>query len=219
MQLMGFAFFQYFGAALTVLFLKAFTRLEIHGRENLAELNKPLIVVANHESHLDPQLVGVALWARPGLLPLRFMAKNELFRIPGLNILMWAMGAFRAHKKRGIEVSLSHPLKILKGGGAVIMFPEGRVIPERPKLGEGRRGAAMLALMTGATLLPVSVHTPHDLPPVIPFTVDRPRVVIRIGEPFFLNNVDYPDLSDENTYKATQKIMEQIGKLYYQHQY
>lgn len=216
---MGFVVFQYIGALLTVLFLKAFTRLEIHGQENLRELKKPFIAVANHESHLDPQLVGVALLARPGLFPLRYMAKNELFRIPVLNLIMWLMGAFRAHKKRGIEVSLRTPFRILKKKGAVIMFPEGKVVPERPKLGEGRRGAAMLALMTDAALLPVAVHTPHDLPPIIPFAVDRPRVVIRIGEPFYLNNVDYPDLSDENTYRATQQIMERIGDLYHRHEY
>lgn len=219
MLLMGFAIFQYFGGLLSLLFLKVFTRLEIHGREHLTDLTRPFIAVANHESHLDPQLVGVALLARPGLFPLRYMAKNELFYLPGINLLMWLMGAFRAHKKRGIERSLNTPLAILKRGGAVIMFPEGRVIKQRPKLGEGRRGAAMLALMTGATIVPLSVHTPHDMIPIIPFAFGRPRVVIRIGEPFFLNNVDYPDLSDDNTYRATQKIMERIGDLYYQHEY
>ncbi len=90
---------------------------------------------------------------------------------------------------------------------------------ERPKLGEGRRGAAMLALMTDAAILPMSVHTPHDLPPIVPISLDRPRIVIRIGEPFYLNNVDFPNLSDENTFGATQIIMRKIADLYYQHQY
>jgi len=216
---MGFVVFQYIGAFLSLLFLKLFTRFEVQGLEQLRELTRPFIAVANHESHADPQLIGAALLARPRLFPLRYMAKNQLFYIPGINLLAWLMGAFPAHKKRGIERSLKGPLAILKNGGAVIMFPEGRVVVERPKLGEGRRGAAMLALMSGAALVPMSIHTPHDLPPVIPFAIDRPRVVIRIGEPFYLNNVDYPDLSDENTYKATQEIMERIGDLYYQHKY
>ncbi len=99
------------------------------------------------------------------------------------------------------------------------MFPEGRIIVERPKLGEGRRGAAMLGLMTKAAILPISIHTPHDLPPIIPFSLDRPRVVIRIGKPFYLNNVDFPDLSDTSTYGATKVIMDKIAELYFQHQY
>jgi len=213
------ALFQYIAGALSWLFLKVFTRLEIHGAEHLAELKKPFIVVSNHESHLDPQLVGVALLRKPELFPLRYMAKNPLFYIPGLNVLIWLLGAFMAHKKRGIERALRTPLQILKNGGAVIMFPEGRMVIERPKLGEGRRGAAMLALMTDAALLPLSIHTPHDMPPILPLSIRRERIVIRIGEPFYLNNVDYPDLSDENTRKATQVIMQKIADLYFQHRY
>lgn len=216
---MLFSFFQYLAAVVSLGLLKIFTRLEIHGQENLRELQKPFIVVSNHESHLDPQLVGVALLGSPKHFPVRYMAKNTLFWIPGLNLLIWLLGAFMAHKKKGIERSLWTPLKILKNNGAVIMFPEGRMIIERPKLGEGRRGAAMLALMTGSAILPMSIHTPHDLPPIIPLTTHRPDVAIRIGEPFYLNNLDYPDLSDENTYKATQVIMQKIADLYFQHRY
>ncbi len=216
---MGFAIFQFLAAAVSLFFLKLFTRLEIEGREHLTDLPRRFIAVANHESHFDPQLVGVALMSRPGLFPLRYMAKNPLFYIPGLNVLIWLLGAFRAHKGKGLEKALQSPLAILEGNGAVIMFPEGRMIIERPKLGEGKRGAAVLALKTGAALLPMSIHTPHDMPPVIPLTLGRPRVVIRIGEPFYLNNVDYPDLSDDNTKKATQEIMRRIADLYFQHKY
>lgn len=216
---MVIAFFQYLAAGISWLFLKVFTRLEIHGLEHLQDLEKPYIVVANHESHLDPQLVGVALLGRPSLYPLRYMTKDILFYIPGLNLLLWLLGAFMARRKRGIERSLRAPLNILKNRGAVIMFPEGRMIIARPKLGNGKRGAAMLSLMTGAALLPMSIHTPHDLPPIIPISLNRPMIVIRIGRPFYLNTRDYPDLSDSSTTKATAKIMAEIAELYFQHTY
>ncbi|QQG49870.1 MAG: 1-acyl-sn-glycerol-3-phosphate acyltransferase [Candidatus Berkelbacteria bacterium] len=213
------ALFQYIAAGLSWGLLKTFSRLEVIGRENLREASRPLIVVSNHESHIDPQLVGVALLSRPSLFPLRFMAKNKIFYIPGLNLLIWMLGAFMAHRRKGIERSLRTPLHILKHNGSVMMFPEGKVIPERAKLGEGKRGAAMLALMTGSAILPLSINAPHDLPPFIPFALGRPRIIIRIGEPFYLNNIDYPDLSDGNTKKATKAIMEKIAELYFQHQY
>lgn len=216
---MLFTPFQYIAAFFSWVFLQLFTKLEIHGLENLDGVKKPLIVVANHESHYDPQLVGVALLSRPEFLPVRYMAKNILFFVPGLNLLIWLLGAFPAHRGKGIEKSLKTPLAILKSGGVVIMFPEGRMIIERPKLGEGRRGAAMLSLMTGASLVPMSIHTPHDLPPIIPLTVGRPRIVIRVGKPFSLKAADYPSLSDENTARATKTIMDRIGELYFKHTY
>ena len=209
---------QYIAAILSWLLLTIFTRLEIHGKENIQEISRPFIIVSNHESHLDPQLLGVALLQRPSLFPLRYMTKNEFLRIPIFNIFLWLLGAFRAYRKEGIGKSLLTPTRILENGGNVIMFPEGRIIPERPKLGQGRRGAAILSLTTRAGLVPVALHTPHKLS-LLKFLFTRPRIVIRIGEPFYLNNLDYPDFSDKNTYAATKVIMRRIADLYYQHDY
>jgi len=209
---------QYIGGVLSWLLLTLFTRLEVHGKENIKDISKPFVVVSNHESHLDPQLIGVALLQRPGLFPLRYMSKNEFFKIPVFNLLIWLLGAFKAQRKKGIGKSLLVPTKILEKGGNVIMFPEGRIIKERPKLGEGRRGAAILALTTRAGLVPMALHTPHGLSP-LKFLFTRPRIVIRIGEPFYLNNLEYPDFSDKNTYAATKVIMQKIADLYFQHEY
>ena len=215
---MVFTIAQYVGASLSWLLLKIFTNFEIKGLNNLKEITRPFIVVSNHESHLDPQLTGVALLHRPTLFPLRYMAKNELFNYPGFNLLLWLLGAFRAHRKTGIGKSLLTPTRILERGGGLIMFPEGRIIKERPKLGEGRRGAAILALTTKALLVPMSLHTPPGLV-WWRFLSTRPRVIINIGNPFYLNNMDYPDFSDENTYKATGVIMKKIADLYFQYDY
>ena len=215
---MFFAVAQYISGSISWLLLKLFTDLRIEGRQNLRELTRPFIVVSNHESHLDPQLTGVALISRPDLFPLRYMAKNKLFHYPIFGQVIWLLGAFKAHKKKGIGKSLLTPTRILERGGSLIMFPEGRIIPERPVLGEGRRGAAILALTTRAALLPMSLHTPANFS-LIDFLFRRKPVVIRIGTPFYLNNLEYMDFSDENTYRATQVIMQKISDLYFQHQY
>lgn len=209
---------QVIGASFSRLLLKLFTRFEVTGLESLKDINPPFVVVSNHESHLDPQLIGIVLLHRPDLFPFRYMAKNQLFYIPGFNLLIWLLGAFRAHRKKGIGKSLLTPIKILEKKGGVIMFPEGKIIPERPKLAEGRRGAAILALTTRAQLVPISLHTPAGLTPWR-FLTTKPRIIIRVGNPFYLNNLDYPDFSDENTSAATKVIMQKIADLYYQHQY
>ena len=135
-----------------------------------------------------------------------------------LNLLIWLLGAFRAYKKRGIGKSLLVPVKILENKGCVIMFPEGRIIIQRPKLGEGKRGAAILALTTRSTILPISLHTPAHMT-LLKFLFSRPKIVINIGEQITLNPLEYPNFSDKYTYKATQVLMKEIGKLYYSHEY
>jgi len=215
---MVFAVAQYFYGVFSWLLLHIFTDFKIEGLANLDQVKNPFVLVANHESHLDPTLSGVALLSRPSLMPLRFMGKNELFRIPVFNLFFWLLGGFKANRGQGIGKSLLTPVKILEKGGAVMMFPEGKIIHERPQLGEGRRGAAILALTTRAAILPMSIHTPAKFS-LSDFLFKRRPIVIRIGEPFYLNNLDYPDFSDENMAAATRIIMKKIADLYFQHQY
>ncbi len=212
------AFFQIIATSVVWAVLKIFTRFEIHGTENLKEVSRPFVVVANHESVLDPPLIGVMLLHRPQLFPIRFMTKDLLIYIPIFGQIIWLLGAFRARKKKGIGRSLLAPVKILEGRNGVMMFPEAHIIHERAHLGEGRRGAAILALTTKAQLLPVSLHTPANLN-LFTFIFTRPKIVVRVGTPYYLNNLDYPDFSDENTFAATKVIMQKIADLYFQHKY
>lgn len=211
-------FLQFLLGVLLWILLKFFAKYEVHGVENLKEIKGRYIVVANHESNFDPPLAGFALFNKPSLLPFYYMGIDYLFYIPIFNLIIWAYGAFRTHRGKGIERSLRIPKKILERGHGVIMFPEGHLIKERPKLDEGRRGAAILALQTKSVILPMSIHTPANMT-LFKFLFGRPHIVTRIGEPFYLDNTAYPDMSDENTYAATKVIMQKIADLYYQHKY
>jgi 1-acyl-sn-glycerol-3-phosphate acyltransferase len=209
------ALLQLFVGLLTLIWLRISTRLEIDGLENLREVKEPMIVVANHESHLDPMLVGAALIHQPGLFPLRYLAKNELFNYPVFGLVIFLLGAFRAHKKKGLEKSLLTPLRTLKAKGAVVIFPEGHIVPERPKIGPGRRGTAILAAVSGAGILPISLHTPANLS-AWKMTFTRPKITINIGQQFYLQDPEHFDFSDDQMAKPTKLIMDKISELYYQ---
>lgn len=200
------------------LILELFTDFEILGRDNLKAVKKPLIVTSNHESHLDPLLLGVAFLTRPRLYPLQFLAKNEMFNYPAYNILIYLLGAFKAHRKKGLDRSLLIPMRIMKRHGTVVFFPEGKIISDRPELGQGRRGAAVLALLSGATILPISLNSPANLTPWR-FLTSRPRLTVRIGQPYHLDPAEYLDFSDENMTRPTEVIMDRIAELYQQHRY
>ena len=203
------------------LILKIFTNFQVVGRENLKDLKRPYILVSNHESHLDPPLVSIAVMNRPSLFPVRFMTKDAFFRIPGFNLLIWLLGSFKSNRKLGIDKALETPFRILEKRGAVIMFPEGHIVSERGILGPGKRGAAALSIMTRAAILPMSVHISENLTlwRFLFARRSRKHIKVNIGQPFYLDNVEYPDISDEVTLKATDKIMLEIQKLYSLHIY
>ncbi len=113
----------------------------------------PVLLVANHASLLDPPLVG-AVCPRQ----LAFLAKAELFRIPLFGRFIAALGA-RPIRREGADPSaLRTALRVLDGSGALLIFPEGTRAEREGELRPAKAGAGMLAVMSGASVVPVYVR-------------------------------------------------------------
>jgi 1-acyl-sn-glycerol-3-phosphate acyltransferase len=135
---------------LAVLLMRLLFRLEVEGREHVPATG-PALLVSNHVSLLDPPLVG-------GSAPreLYFLAKEELFEVPLLGRLIRGLNA-RPVKRDGSDGrALKTALRLLTEGRALLIFPEGTRGVEG-RLGEGKPGAGMLAVMSGAPVVPVHV--------------------------------------------------------------
>jgi 1-acyl-sn-glycerol-3-phosphate acyltransferase len=133
-----------------VAFMRLLFRVEGRGTEHVPA-EGPVLIVANHSSVLDPPLVG-------GMCPrqLTFLAKAELFRIPGFGGLIHRLGA-RPLRREGADPSaLRTARRVLAEGKALLVFPEG-TRGEEGRLREAKPGAALLAVQSGATVVPVYV--------------------------------------------------------------
>ena len=136
---------------LAVLIMKLLFRLEARGTEHVPA-HGPLLIVSNHSSVLDPPLVG-------GMTPRRltFLAKAELFRIPGFGWLIRRLGAQPLRRDGADPSALRAAQRVLQGGGALLVFPEG-TRGEEGVLREAKSGAALLAMQTGVPVVPVYVR-------------------------------------------------------------
>jgi 1-acyl-sn-glycerol-3-phosphate acyltransferase len=111
----------------------------------------PVLLVANHVSFLDPPLVGGA-----APRPLTFLAKAELFRVPLFGGLIRRLNAQPLRREGGDAAALRAALRVLKRGGALLVFPEG-TRGEGDILGPAKPGAGMLAVLGGAPVVPVYI--------------------------------------------------------------
>jgi 1-acyl-sn-glycerol-3-phosphate acyltransferase len=135
---------------LAVVAMRLLFRLRSRGTEHVPTTG-PLLLVANHVSFLDPPIVGGAAPRR-----LTFLAKAELFRVPLFGGLIRRLGAHPLRREGGDAGALRTALRVLKGGGALLVFPEG-TRGEEGVLGTAKPGAGMLAVLGGAPVIPVYV--------------------------------------------------------------
>lgn len=129
-----------------------FMPIDVQGRENLPE-GEAVMLCANHDSAWDPILLALALYHD---YPLRFMAKKQLFKIPGLNWLLRKLGAFPVDRGGSDIGAVKNSIRSLKEGYSLILFPEGTRVKERGAV-ETKSGAAMIAIRSGVKLAPVYI--------------------------------------------------------------
>ena len=131
------------------LYFRVFNSIKISGLEKIPPRG-PLIIVANHVSNADPP----AIAAHAALIrKISMLAKKELFS-PPFGAMFRSWGAIPVDRRRGGGDlgAFRAGLKVLRGGGCLIIFPEGtRAKPGRPL--KPKPGAAMFAAKSGAPVL------------------------------------------------------------------
>ena len=126
-------------------------RLSVVGADRVPREGR-LLLASNHLSVLDPALIGAVLPRE-----LDYMAKTELFRIPGFGALIRRLNAHPVDRSGSDSAALRLALRLLGDGRAVLVFPEGTRGSEG-HLQAARAGAGMLAALSGAPVVPVYVH-------------------------------------------------------------
>jgi len=133
---------------LTWVLLKVFFRFKVTGKEHIPAQG-PLVVVANHESFLDPFAVGVALIKRP---PATFLAAPWLYDKPIAGGFARRVGTMPAYGDGQEVTALRESIRILQRGGTVALFPQGGIARDGIA-----GGAVFMAVKSQALLLPMRV--------------------------------------------------------------
>jgi 1-acyl-sn-glycerol-3-phosphate acyltransferase len=134
------------------------TKLEVEGAENI-DPNRSYVVVANHLSTLD---IMACLLAVP--LPIRFLAKKELFRVPVLAQGMRMVGIIEVDRQgRGAvhsEVN-RQSRELIDKGRSLIIYAEG-TRPRNGVMKSFKKGAFTMAISSGLPVLPLSIHGSYE---------------------------------------------------------
>lgn len=153
-------------------------RLDVRGRERI-DPSRACFVVANHQSWVDIPLLFASL-----PLPVLFVGKQELARIPFLGHYMEAMGMIfinRADRRDALR-SIGKVAERLRAGWSVLSFPEG----SRSRDGQVQRFHATMfaaALEAGVPVLPVTLQDTVRCVPRQGLRIRPGRIQVAIGDP------------------------------------
>ncbi len=190
---------------LAVAAMRLLFRLEATGSENIPA-HGPVLLVANHSSVLDPPLIGGASDRQ-----LTYLAKAELFKIPLFGALIHGLNARPVRREGADPGALRTAKRVLEGGGALLVFPEGTrgdegvIRPAKP-------GAGLLAVSSGAAVVPVYVSGSGRAWPRGRRLPRPTKVTVTFGKPLRFEAERGPDRRGQYEV-ASRQMMDAISRL------
>jgi 1-acyl-sn-glycerol-3-phosphate acyltransferase len=178
-------------------------RWEVSGRERVP-MAGPLIVVSNHLNNVDPPLLASGAGGRRIVL----MGKVEIFKYP-FGIVPRLFGAFPVRRFDADVGAMLHAERILRHGGVLGMFPEG-TRSRTGHLGKLQPGTALIALRTGATVLPCAITGTEVLRNPLA-VLRKPKITFTVGEPIPVEAVRRP--TEEQVHELMARITAAIERL------
>jgi len=165
------------------LFSRAVSRISIEGALDAIPRDGPVILAANHASNLDVPVIGSWLIPRLGRR-IHWLGKKELFDWPVIGWIAANGGVHPVDRGAADVEAFRLAQRILDEGHVLFVFPEGTRSPDGA-LQAARDGIALLALRTGAPIVPIGISGSDRVWPKgqrLPHPGGR--VTVRIGRPF-----------------------------------
>jgi 1-acyl-sn-glycerol-3-phosphate acyltransferase len=161
---------------LAIGFSLVYFRIRCHGRQNIPK-SGGVLILSNHQSHLDPPLVGMVIPRR-----VNYVARDTLFKNKLFAALIHSLDAIPIDRE-GLGISgLKETMRRLKRGEMVLLFPEGTRSSDG-EIHSLKPGFSALVQRTGVPILPVGLEGAFDCWPR-GAKGPRPRPIhLVIGEP------------------------------------
>lgn len=181
-------------------------RLRVLHRERMIN-HGPVILASNHESYLDPPLVGsVADRA------IFFLARKSLLAGPFFGWLLPKLNVIPVDQDGGDRSALKALIRILKAGEGTLVFPEG----ERSLDGRLRPALPGLGFVIAKTLAPVVPMRIFGAREAWPRGSGRVRfrpITVVVGEPIHFTAADLQPPGKEVYQRLSQRVMDAIAAL------
>ena len=193
---------------LCVAYTRIFHRLRfVSPVKNPVPAEGPAILVSNHRSGVDPLLLGVVTRRR-----VRFLMAREYYETWGLEWAFRLLGCIPVNRDGSDLGATKAALKALRAGEVIGIFPQGGIREAGSSL-EGKAGAALLCLRTGAPVVPFYIDGSPNLDSVFLSLITPSHTTVTCGMPLLLGQGKEQKSSREELEGVFASILGAIEKL------
>ncbi len=182
-------------------------RLRIIGYEKLIQ-DGPCIIVANHQSFLDPPLLGQMYETK-----VHFLARKTLFDPPFMKQVLPLCNALPIDQKRPDPGSLLGVIRLLRSGGRIVIFPEGARCPDG-EIHDAMPGIGLIiSKLASVPVQPIRIQGAYDCLPIHSKSVKFRPITVSIGDPISFSRDELQAKGREAQLALGHKIMDAIRAL------
>lgn len=184
-----------------------FGRIDLHGYENFPK-GTTCIIAGNHVSYLDP--FAMAFYNEDEI---SVVARDTLMSNPASKMLLTNMNAIPIKRGDAGNLGVFRLLfKHIKSGKSVLIFPEGTRSPDG-KLLQGKAGVGFLAMKAGVPIVPIRSWGFEDVLPRSNKLCGGNRIVMNVGKPIYLKDIDPGKDAPDRAQKIVDEIMRHIAQI------
>ncbi len=169
----------------------------------------PVILAANHTAGIDP----LAILGTCTHRMVSFVVEAKYYKVPLAGWFMRQIDCVPVDRDNPSKSFLSGALRVLKHDGCLGIFPQGTYASPDEEIPEAKSGVGLLALRTGATVIPCHISgTRYDYNPFLAL-IRRHRIRVRYGKPIDLSDFHGRERERDTAQQASQRIMQAIDAL------
>jgi 1-acyl-sn-glycerol-3-phosphate acyltransferase len=176
--------------------------LKVYGARRVPQTGGVLLV-SNHQSYLDPVLLGARLDR-----PLSYMAKSELFKFLPFAWFIRSLGAFPVRQNSADIRALREAIERAQEGRALMIFPEGsrtadgQLLPIEP-------GIALVIRKAKVPVVPAVIDGSFDAWPQNRKIFRPGRIRVLYGHPLDLSNMSRDQVM-ETIARTFRQMLEEL---------
>lgn len=185
----------------------SFFQLRIIGYDKLIQRGA-CIYVANHESFIDPPLLGQMFES-----PVHFLARKTLFDPPVMKQMLPLLCALPIDQDRPDPGSILKVMRLLRGGGRIVIFPEGSRSPDG-EIHEAMPGIGLIiSKLATVPVQPLRIEGAFESLPIHSKRLRFFPLTVSVGDPIHFSAEELRAKGRQAQLCLGQKIMDAIRAL------